>query len=137
MARNGSLRLFRDRDARELADEVLLARDTVEVGAHVEQAPVLARVGIDDRTVRIEDLHAPRPDVLERFAPVERDAPGAVGDVEPRLQVVHRAGDVHADLPDRVHDVLEALEVDLDVVVDVDVEVLRQRVDDQLWATFG
>ena len=36
---------------------------------------------------------------------------------------------------DRVHDVLEALEVDLDVVVDVDVEVVLQRVDDQLRAT--
>ena len=54
---------------------------------------------------------------------------------EPRLGVAHGTRDVHADFSDRVHDVLEALEIDLDVVVDVDVEVVLQRVDDQLRAT--
>ena len=131
----GVAQALADRDAGELADEVLLARDAVEVGAHVEQPPALARIRIEDRAVRVEDLHVPRPDVFERLAAVERDAPGAVGDVEPGLDVAHGTGDVHADLADRVDDVLEALEVDLDVVVDVDVEVVLQRVDDQLRAT--
>ena len=61
-----------DRDARELADEVLLARDAVEVGAHVEQPPAQARLLIEDRAVRVEDLHVARPHVFERLAAVER-----------------------------------------------------------------
>ena len=72
---------------------------------------------------------------MQRGAAVERHATGAVGDVEARLQVAHRPRHVDADLPDGVHDVLEALEVDLDVVVDVDVEVVFQRIDHALRAT--
>ena len=51
-ARNGSLRLFEIARPASLRMNVCWRGDAVEVGAEVEQAPVLAGVGIDDRPVR-------------------------------------------------------------------------------------
>ena len=73
-------------------------------------------------------LVVPRPHVRERLQTVERDAAGR-GDAQAGLQVarLRREEDVHR--ADRVHDVGERVEADLEVVVDRDVEVLLDRLD--------
>ena len=92
-------------------DEVLLAADPPEVGGAVgPPAPVLV------------DLEVAGPDVREGLLAVEGDAPGLL-DVEAGPGVAGRVGEVHVDPVDDVDEVLEAGEVDLDVVVDRDAEV--------------
>ena len=90
------------RGRRQLADEVLLAGDPVEVGtrAGVGPAPVLLV------------LEVAGPHVGERGVAVERLAPGE-RDVEARVGVARRVREVHGDLADRVDHADERLEVDL------------------------
>ena len=82
----------------------------------------------------MEVLEVARPYVGKRLRTIEVVAARERADAEPRQHVAHvvREEDRHA--PDRVHDVLEGLEVHLDVVVDRHVEVLLQRVDHELRA---
>ena len=69
----------------------------------------------------------------ERRRAVEIRATGP-GDREVRKRVACRCGEVHRDGAERVDDLAERVEVDLDVVVDGHVEVVRQRVDHALWS---
>ena len=73
-------------------------------------------------------LEVTGPHDLERLGPVERDAAGGL-DVEPRVGVEDRLGEVHLDPAERVHDVDEAVEVQLDEVLDRDPEVLLDGID--------
>ena len=114
-ARNGSPRLLGDREPGELPDELLLPLDAVEVGGVlVRPAPTGRR-----RCTRVAGT-ARRPSA--RIA-VERKAPGAQSCSARSSGRARRTGSTR-DVADRVHDLLEALEVDLQVVVDVDVEVV-------------
>ena len=119
------------RDPPELLHEVLLALDPPDVGGGVERAPPLPGFGVV-RALGIEDLEVPGPDPLQRGRAVELVAARAVGVDQPVNMSRVTPGDVHRHRADRVHDALEGLEVDLEVVVDRHVEVRLQRVDDLL-----
>ena len=99
-------------------DEVLLAADPAEVGRAV--AP--------PATVLV-DLEVAGPHVGERLLAVEGDAARLL-DVEERARVAGRVGEVHLHPVDHVDELLEAGEVDLDVVVDRDAQVALDRVDE-------
>ena len=85
-------------------------------------------------------LHAPGPHVVERGGAVEGVAAGleVEGDeLETAVRVSGRRVDVDGDTTHGVDDALEALEVDLEVVVDGNVEVLLERVDHPLRPAAG
>ena len=106
---------------RERADEVLLTPDAAEVGGAVlRPLPVGSDV-----------LVFARPRVRQRLLAVEAMAAGGV-DLQPGFLVLGRRREVDGHRADRVDDLLESGEVDLQVVVDRDVEVLLDRLDDAL-----
>jgi hypothetical protein len=85
--------------------------DTSEVPTSVvvlEVRPVAHVAGADDR---------------ERLEAVQ-EVTSSRGDLEVGEVVPHRGREVHVDAPKGVHDILEAVEVQLDEVVDRDPEVL-------------
>ena len=77
----------------------------------------------------------PGPHHLERLEPVQRTTPRR-GHVEPRIGVEDRFGEVHLDPAQGVDHALEAVEVELDVVVDGNPEILLDGAD-QLLGPFG
>ena len=68
------------------------------------------------------------PHDLERLGPVQLDAAGRL-DVQARVGVVDRLGEVHLDTPQGLDHVDEAVEVQLDEMLDRDPEVLFDRGD--------
>src|SRR3546814_6237248 len=80
--------------------------------------------------MRISDWSS---DVCSSDLTVE-DLAARLGDEEAGVLVAHRFVEPHRDATDRVHETLEADEVDLDVVVDRNPEVLLDRVDQHLLA---
>ena len=106
---------------RERAQEVLLALDAPEVG------------GADRTATRPSDerLVVTRAHVRERLRRRQVLAPGRV-DVEAGLRVAGRRREVDRDRADRVDDLAETREVDLEVVADRDVEVVLDRLDHAL-----
>ena len=78
-------------------------------------------------------LEVARPDDLQRLGPVEVEAADRL-DIEARVRVEHRLGEVHLDPTERVHHVDEAVEVQLHEVLDRDAEVLFDRRDQLVGA---
>ena len=111
------------RDAAELLDERLLARDAVEVASGARVLP-LPRRGV-------QVLQVTRAYVRQRRRSVEPVA-ARPPHVEAGELVTCRGREVHGHGPDRVDELLERLEVDLEVVVEVETEVRAQGVDDRL-----
>ena len=85
-------------------------------------------VGVGRRDAGTLVLQVARPHYLQRLRAVEREAPGGL-DVEPRVGVVDRLGEVHLDTAEGVHHVDEAVEVEFDEVLDRDAVVLFDRRD--------
>ena len=115
-----------DRAGHGLADEVLLAGDAAQVGGAVEDPLALGRA----------ELEVAGAGVGQRLLGVERVA-AAVADEEAGRRVPHRPIEEERHAVDGPHQLLEAEEVDLDVVVDGDVEGLLDRPDQRLLAAGG
>ena len=116
---------FAHRPRADLAQERLLPADAPEVGDEVGGLPLLR--------ARVEELEMAGAHERQRRRAVEIRATGP-GDREVRERVARRCGEVDRDGAERVDDLAERVEVDLDVVVDGNVEVVRQRVDHALWS---
>ena len=118
-----------ERLRREPLHEGLLPIDATEVAA-----------GIRLPTAVDVLLHAPRPHVVERGGAVEGVAAGVEverDELETAVRVSRGRVDVDGDAAHGVDDALEALEVDLEVVLDGNVEVLLERVDHSLGPAAG
>src|SRR5262245_24695238 len=105
---------------RQCAHEVLLPADATEI-----------RSGIRAPLTVLEVLVEARTDVGEGLLAAEVLAAGLL-DIEPALDVARGCREVDGHTADRVDDVAEAGEVDLQVVPDRHVEVLLDRLDDAL-----
>ena len=112
-ATNGLVRHLGDRRVQGDVHESLLPLGAADVGGAVD-VPL---------AVFAELLVVPAARIGERLHTVEHVTAG-LGDVQARVLVASRIVEAHLDPTDRVDEVLEPEEVDLDVVVDGDAQRL-------------